>query len=198
MRVSIIIEILRSVIAMGRKKDLSNRDFLIIAIVMLVVLILALTSPDNADASSRTETAVLLARSCVGEAGFDSVESGECAAILHIYEKRARLTGETVRENALRYSAALKRRRGHPNPWVLDLRSDLRKPKRWSKQLVWAKHKSRWSEALEYARGFIAGDVEDPLPFALHYGGRMDRHRLNPRVWRPLVTPYKNIFYRRK
>jgi hypothetical protein len=184
---------------MSRNGKLTDRDFLIIAIVMIVVLILALTAPE-AEASSRSKvsTEVLLARSCVGEAGFDSVESGECAAILHVYKKRSELLREPVRSVSLRYSAAIKRRRGHPNPWVLHLRSDLAKPKRWSKRLKWSEYSERWEAAVVYARKFLEGGVDDPLPAALHYGGRMDKHRLSPRVWAPLVTPYKNIFYKRK
>jgi hypothetical protein len=176
--------------------SLSEKEIVLIGLVAVALGVLILSAP--ARSAQRTPTHVILARSCVGEAGFASIESGECAAILHVYKKRSALTGMSIRRIATRYSAAIKRRRGHPNPWVLDLRTDARKPRRWNKKLEWRAHKDRWSEAMGFAKSFLAGDVVDTLPTALHYGGKMDSHRLHPKVWAPLAAPYRNIFYERR
>lgn len=75
--------------------------------------------------ASANDDALWLARSCVGDAGCNAWDTGECAAILHIYKKRAEKTSETVVSMASRYSAAIKRFDGRKNNWVLGLRNEI-------------------------------------------------------------------------
>ena len=159
--------------------------------VVLMVLSVLVSLPVLA-----SDTEVILARSCVGEAGFLSVETNECGAILHVYKKRARLIKKTLPETALSYSAALKPRSRHPNRWVLFLSRTLERPKHWNKRYNWKKHVIWWELALDYAKDFLAGEIPDPLPRALHFGGRMDRHRLNSKHWKMIRnTGFLNYFY---
>jgi hypothetical protein len=138
-----------------------------------------------------------LARSCVGEAGFASVDSGECAAILHVYKKRARTTKRhAIYKMAQKYSAAIRLREAHPHNWILGLRRNLKEPTHWNPVLRWRIHRGLWKAVLDHADAFLAGDIPDPIPSALHYGGAMDRGRLSRRVWKPIKgLPFQNTFY---
>jgi len=164
---------------------------------LLATFLIALTITLEVLSAPPPDVGLVLAKSCVGEAGFQSVETGECAAIMHIYRKRA-VTGsmESLYRTARKYSAAVKHRDDHPNRWVLGLNRALKKPRGWSGKLSWERHRPFWERALNHADAFLAGKVEDPAPTALHYGGRMDRYRLSPRVWRRMKDlDFLNIFY---
>ena len=164
----------------------------------LAVFLPVVLFASNTVADQRS-TAVLLAQSCVGEAGFESIDTGECAAILHIYRKRSEVLGWPIEKVVRRYSAAVKERGDHPNSWVLHLNDGGGKPHRWSSRLRWEYHRDRWMAVLNYARAFLRGEVDDPLPQAVHYGGRMDRHRLSMRVWTIIRdTGFLNTFYARR
>jgi len=142
------------------------------------------------------DVALWVARSCVGEAGFDSGESGECAAIAHIYRKRTKVTQFNLYQVTRRYSAAIKKGPHQKRKWVFYLCRDLKKPKYWSKGLHWPNYRDKWASILKLCDDFIAGKVLDPIPHADHYGGRMDRHRAKKWNWYKLDTPdFKNHFW---
>jgi hypothetical protein len=163
----------------------------------LLPLFLSLSVGLPSKHSERDDTAVWLARSCVGEAGWQAAESGECAAIWHIYAKRALATERPVLRVAKKYSAAIKRG-PHSRPWVLELDRDGRKPKGWPRQLMWRRYTDRWFHTLALADLFLEGRIEDPLPSAQHYGGRMDRG-LCLKTWTKLPADgFVNWFYARR
>ena len=169
---------------------------ILLALAVGFVLALLLSLPAHA---ARDAVGLLLARSCGGEAGLASIESGECAAILHVYLKRAALRGGTLAATVRAYSAAVKRRHGHPNAWIIDLDRTLERPARWPRGLRWSVARPLWGRALDFAEAFLRGEVPDPLPAALHFGGRMDRGRLSAASWAPIPrTGFRNIFYRRR
>lgn len=142
------------------------------------------------------DNAVWLARSCVGEAGFESGESGECAAIHHVYLKRSRMNNRRYAKIMHNYSAAI--RYGHGKRWVRGLRADGGKPPGFGK-LDWSNYRDKWLGVLETARKLLAGEISDPLPDALHYGGWTDRHRLDRRYWQPIKnTGFRNTFYAKR
>jgi hypothetical protein len=115
---------------------------------------------------------------------------------MHIYRKRAKLSRKSIYEIAKKYSAAIKQRDDHPNRWVLTLRRDGRKPNHWHPKLSWQHHRIWWELMLEHVDDFLAGKVKDPVPSALHYGGRMDRYRLPAEDWRRISNlPFLNLFY---
>jgi hypothetical protein len=145
-----------------------------------------------------SETALWLARSCIGEAGWDAAERGECAAIWHVYHRRSQLLGWPLLRVVKRYSAAVKPG-SHSRPWVRALTRDGAKPRGWDRRMKWGRYRDRWYQTLALADLFVAGRVADPLPAAGHYGGPMDRG-LNPRVWVRIDTGgrFANWFYRRR
>lgn len=153
-----------------------------------------LIAPIRISASTSNDTTLWIARSCVGEAGFESAETGECAAIAHIYKKRAALSGMSVLNVARKYSAAIK---PHGKLWVRSLRADGMRPAGFPERLVWHRYQSKWKAVLKLVEGVLGGTVKDPLPTALHYGGWLDRGRLSPKVWRRIKTKYRNYFYER-
>lgn len=154
-----------------------------------IVLMSVLSSHTQSD-----DTALWIARSCVGEAGFASAETGECAAIAHIYLKRAPLCRKPVQWVARRYSAAIK---STGKKWVRNLDRSGKRPLGWPKHLNWQGHLPKWAAVVSIADGVVNGRVSDPLPDALHYGGRMDKG-IDLRYFEIMKTTFRNIFYRRK
>jgi hypothetical protein len=143
-------------------------------------------------------TALWLARSCIGEAGFDAAESGECAAIWWVYRRGAASTGRTVRLQARLYSSAIKRGPHHNRPWIFDLNRSGKKPRGWRRGASWGKHRDRWLKTLALADLFLQWRIPDPLPGVEHYGGSMDRD-LSLRKWRRIKIPgWRNWFYSRR
>jgi hypothetical protein len=148
-----------------------------------------------ANASEREDTALWLARSCIGEAGWKAVETGECAAIWWVHRKRAGgQAGEL--EMTLRYSNAVKY---STRQWVVELNRDGEKPAGWPVGARWKYHLKYWKSTLLLADNFVAGDVPDPLPSAEHYGGEMDTG-LSRWMWRRIPTDesFENRFYARR
>lgn len=151
--------------------------------------------------SANADTALLLAQSCAGEAGFDSAETGECDAIMHVYRKRLPHVDvcDSIRCVALRYSAAIKP--GVGRRWVRGLNREGKRPDGWpSERAHWPRYRDRWFALVRRADAFIRGEVFDPLPNAEHYGGAMDRG-LNPRQWRWIQNHnmrLRNRFYERR
>ena len=137
-----------------------------------------------------------LARSCIGEAGWDASqgEAPECAALFHIYHKRTQWSPYTIDQVVRKYSAATKWRKGRHNPWIMHMNRDCEKPRKWPRALRWENYQTRCAQAFNLAEAFLAGDVPDPLPNADHYGSPIDHHRVPP-TWRRLKTPYRNWFY---
>jgi len=139
-----------------------------------------------------------LARSCVGEANFDSAETGECAALLHVYAKRARITNKTIYEIVRAYSAAVKPRKRHPRPWVLQLNRNGTRPKKWPGQKKkWSSVEHLWFDVLWLCDDFLKGKVSNPVPDADHYGSKIDEWRAVQQHWRKLRVPreFKNMFW---
>jgi len=148
--------------------------------------------------SQARDVALWLARSCVGEANFDSAETGECAALLHVYAKRARLARKTIYEAVRKYSAAVKPRKNHPRPWVLQLNRNATQPKRWPKyKKKWLSVEYLWLDVLWLCDDFLKGKVTNPVPEADHYGSRVDEWRAVQQKWRKLKVPrtFKNQFW---
>lgn len=139
------------------------------------------------------DDALWLARSCIGEAGWNAWETGECAAILHIYKKRSAMTGETPAKLASRYSAAIKSHKGKRNRWVLGLTENAERPHNWPHRLNWQRFRFSWLMTLLVVDMFLHDMTVDPLPRALHYGCVFD----NPPPGSVRIkTQFRNRFYR--
>ena len=176
----------------SRKRERLQFKVVLVCLFAVIVMLIAEHCKASEDAES-LEDALWLARSCVGEAGWDSVETGECAAILHIYKKRGELNGKGTLWTAKKYSAAIKPGRHHRNTWVRYL-DGTRKPKHWPANLKWERYSEKWNRAYWYAVDFLNGEVEDPLPDAMHYGSRIDAHRV-PSSWKRIKAPFRNWFW---
>jgi hypothetical protein len=146
--------------------------------------------------ASEKDIGLWLARSCIGEAGWRSAKTGECAAIAHVYKKRQRFNKLDYYKTMRLYSSALKKKKRNANRWVRHLSRDLEQPKGWPKTVSWKRYKPRWVEALEVADAFLLGDVKDPLPRALHYGCHADAYRAKNAGWIEMKTGFRNFFYK--
>lgn len=144
-------------------------------------------------------TKVWLARSCVGEAGFDAYE--ECIGIAWVYAVRWKSSaGRDTLEGVIRsYSAAVKSRNSHKRKWIFDLRLDGKRPKGWPKRLSWKGHLKFWNKILFELEQWSKGFRPNPVKGAIHWGGSMDTpHASWVRVLPEAGVKFKNIFYRSK
>lgn len=157
---------------------------------VFVVLLGAFYSCD----SRADDTTLWLARSCIGEAGWNSWNTGECAAILHIYKKRSEITGQSILKQASQYSSAIKDFKGKRNRWVLNLKENAGRPKHWPSNLNWKKYKVHWIMTMIFVEMFLHDMTVDPIPNAVHYGCSLDTP---PKGTKKIKTNYRNIFYRR-
>lgn len=140
------------------------------------------------------DVALWLARSCVGEAGFDAADTGECTAIAHVYAKRVHISRIPYYKMIRKYSAAVSDQRRRP--WINQLNRACARPKGFGKNLKWERYQERWKRTLDTADSFFRGELSDPTPTAKHYGGWIDRHNLDPRVWKRIPdTGFRNYFY---
>ena len=170
-----------------------------------IVLLLALcaTSPAaalfDAPGDWNAATRLLLAQSCVAEAGFDSSTSLECAAIGYVYVKRVRQMRRMGREISLlemvrRYSQPIRYRR---HLWQMTLNPELTRPRGWPRRWPdWETHfRHKWAAMLEAVDQWAAGEVRDPCPRAVHFGAVTDIP--GPRMVRVrCAVRTRNRFYR--
>ena len=142
------------------------------------------------------QTRLDLARSCVGEAGFDSGRTGECAAIAWVYAVRveqARARGRRIsyRYMVNAYSQPLKTAR---RPWVLRLRGPER-PRGLPRAWPWEERLAgEWAEVLERVDAWASGAVPNPCPGANHFGSVQDGA---PAAWTRIscATETRNLFW---
>lgn len=138
-------------------------------------------------------TKLWLARSCVGEAWFNTVD--ECMAIAWVYATRARQQNVSLNRMVRRYSSPLKRDKNNGRIWIFHLALNGQRPKHWPRNLNWKKHQEKWFTLLAALDRWAEGDVPNPVPGANHFGGSMDVPDIR---WAKLKVPkgFKNRFYR--
>lgn len=173
------------------------RSFYVFFFLSVSLFVLIECSASASEVEERQELATWLARSCIGEAGWDASqgEDPECAALFHIYQKRTRWNGWEILRVVRRYSAATEWRKGRHNPWIMHMDRSCSKPKQWPQGLRWRNYKARCLDAFALADRFVVGEVPDPLPLADHYGSSIDHWRAVRAGWKRLKTPYRNWFY---
>lgn len=142
---------------------------------LALFLLLGTASSARAQESSRPSDALILARVCVHEAGFDSTE--DCSAIADVLRRLADRLDTTFWRAALAYSGRVLRgdtRRA----WASVLDETGTRPRGWG-ALDWdGDYRGRWLELLAYCervmRGEEASDCDEPPD---DWGGSVDRAR---------------------
>ena len=112
---------------------------------------------------------ITLARACIGEAGWDAHETGECAAITFVHLSRSDSTAQGRTRTAIKYSSALTGKR----TWIRGLTLDGNRPKTFP-NLRWGPHKRHLLETIKVVRGILNGRVKNPCPGATIYGSQQD------------------------
>lgn len=163
-------------------------------LISLFLLILAFAIPAGADSVRLGRNASLVqTRSCVGETQF---HEDTCVAMTWVHLKRARLHGVSFVSMASRYSTVLRR---PSRAWIFQLKLEGPPPARWPRGISWSRYQERFRELHEKVDEVLRGEVPDPCPDVLHYGGPMDAV---PRGYEsdPTCLPdrtSRQIFYRR-
>lgn len=124
-------------------------------ILILLSLLLSSSVAQQAHAlppASPSLAALLLARTCVKEAGWEITE--DCAAIHAVLQKRADLESHTYYEQMLeRYSKASVDR-----PWLQQLDVWGSQPASWPAGVQWKKvHRLKWMAMLAHATSIVEG-----------------------------------------
>jgi len=124
-----------------------------------------------------------LAQLCASEAGLRT-DVGDCPAIYHVIRRRSERSGLSWIAMARRYSTRVyDAERTGSRRYLPHLRLDGRRPRHWPEGHSWARYRPRWLALVDHSRAVVAGEVEDPCPGALHWGGRMDDHRAVRAGW---------------
>jgi len=154
---------------------------------LLAVLMLTATP---AAAQRRDSDALVLARVCAHEAGWESLS--DCSAIYEVLRGGAERHGMTLRAYAYAYSG--RALRGQTSrPWMAALREDGAEPAGWprtryvvqrdgsaraSAHPPWSGYRAQWMALLAHARGLLAGEVASSCVEPPHdWGGSMDAAR---------------------
>jgi len=138
-------------------------------------------------------TKLWLARSCVGEAWFNTVD--ECIAIAWVYATRAKQQQVSLKSMVRSYSSPLKPEKNNGRTWIFYLSLNGNRPKHWPRNLSWEKHKVKWLALIAALDDWAAGNRPNPVPGANHFGGSMDVPDIR---WAKLTAPknFKNSFYK--
>lgn len=130
-----------------------------------------------------------LARVCVAEAGWE-VDTRDCAAIVHVLQRRARARHVALERMVRLYSSRhFDPRRTDPRRWIADLRLAAERPDGWPSHALWEHHRARWLETIEHVRDVLRGELDDPCDGAAdHWGMRHgpDLERARRAGWRLL------------
>lgn len=179
---------------------------------ILAALTALLLNPTLASGQTRREPdALVLARVCAHEAGWDALD--DCAAIYDVLRGGAERHGMTLRAYAYAYSG--RALRGQTSrPWMGALREDGGEPLGWpSMRLVrmpggvsrverhpsWSGYRAQWLALLDYARALVSGAVVSRCEEPPHdWGGSMDHERAERIGLIPVVCgETRNTFYQR-
>lgn len=151
----------------------------------LTALVLVLASAAIASRSEAyTPDVTILARTCVAESG--TILTADCAAILHVLERRGARVGRTAAETALRYASV------HRAP-----QGELGRSVRYASLLTLAE---RAPAVVALVIAWVRGErVADPCPGAMHWGdAHRDRERAERAGWVRVrcTEPTANLFWR--
>lgn len=119
------------------------------------------SAPQRVGETAASSLVLALARVCAGEAGWQ-VDSGDCAAIVHVLSRRAAARGLTLERMAQLYSGRHVGIEASPRPWVAHLTLDGAEPDEWPASASWPRHRDAWLEIVEHVRAVLRGDVNDP------------------------------------
>jgi len=153
-------------------------------------------APPIAPSEWNTGTKVLLARSCIGEAGFRAQE--ECVAIAYVYAARAMQTGASFRTVMRQYSSAIKKHEQHRRPWLFEITAAGTRPTSWPRHLSWPRHREALFALMAVLDRWAAGEIPNPVPGANHYGSTQDLHRsdyFTEAMLVPAPAHFRNRFF---
>jgi hypothetical protein len=136
-----------------------------------LVLLAGNASPAQAlPPASKTLAALLLARTCVKEAGWNITD--DCVSIHAVVQKRADMEKHTYYEQMLeRYSRVASNRM-----WLEQLDLQGSKPEAWPQGAHWEKHRGKWLQILAHATEIVEGRVQAPCK-PDHWGDSRGDHK---------------------
>jgi len=155
------------------KLEKSGMKALVLWVVLLLLTSVALSARSGEKESKKT--ALLLARTCVAEIGFElNATVDECELMWSInfhnaLRKKRSLTRQTMLFNSYWKSKTQRRRR----PWIQFLDGQT-KPKYWPNSIKWSRYMDKWLQYRERALIFVLRPY-DPTRIcegAMDYGAR--------------------------
>jgi hypothetical protein len=125
-------------------------------------------TPDLSPSDWSEATQTLLAAAVVGESGWQRVTDHD--ALPWLLYSRWRTVGGSFDAMILQYCKALTGKR----PWLLQLNPQGDRPAMWPAKASWAKHRRKWLAIRDRIGAWARGEVPNPCPNAIHFGGHMD------------------------
>jgi hypothetical protein len=128
------------------------------------------SSPVEAQIVDDYDEAVLWqARSCVGEVGWNDLQS--CTAMAYVHMHRARRLGLPLVHMIRAYSSPVNPDvRQRSRRWVSHLNYDASEPRHWPEEASWSNFRDKWLRIIRHVSRVLEGAVRNPCPRALHYG----------------------------
>jgi hypothetical protein len=160
---------------------------LILALLILTQPALAFRAPPLPEEQWDESAQLTLARAMVGEADWHEPDH---IAIAFVLARRWRI--HQLNREPLPFQRYIEL-------YSASLRSDSERSA-WIRALPWGPipgpYEMRWARVLKLVQAWGQGNVKDPCPSAMHWGGTMDRPS---RRWSPVSCGMtRNIFYTRK
>lgn len=160
------------------------------------------TEPPVPEDEWNEETRIWLARSLIGEVGWE--RPAEQTAVAWVYANRARkLERYTFLQMVRKYSAAVRLPGKRRQPWVFELQLNKQKPKYWPGFIKWKGHHDQyWLNTLSLIDRWQAGEIPNYCPTANHFGSYHDSLRAEALRWTRIecIVPeggkrFRNRFY---
>lgn len=144
-------------------------------------------------------TAIMLARVCVSEGGWNGHD--ECTVIVHALYEQARDRGVPIRRQICAYAPKSCNKNRVRRRWIAHLHPERRAaPPGWPR-LSWEKYRPRFAAMVVTAYRASIGEIPSACPAALHWGAKWCRacKRRMRRGFELMECPIAlNAWYRRR
>lgn len=145
--------------------------------------------------------ALMLARVCVSEAGWEGYD--ECTVIVHAFVYQAHERGISVDQQICAYAPnSCNRERTDPRRWIAHLHPERRTaPPGWPRGMSWSEHRAKFTAMLLVASRAYRGTIPSACPTALHWGAqwcRPCRDRMRAAGFERAGCDMANAWWRRR
>lgn len=166
----------------------TNIKLCIVITLGLIALALIVTKPARSQSKYQYELALLIARTCVAEIGFEKDSSvEECELMWAINHDNAMRKKRSLRRQTKLFNSYWKCNKGtrcyyqqRRRPWIKHLEG-IQEPRHWPNTMKWSRYRDKWLLYRERALSFVLEPFGASVycEGALDYGARGETPRLH-------------------